>query len=239
MDPEPTLFSTGTGAAIRPRNNFLIAISTNFGTVSEDILNRALPIHLNSLGDIAGRKSAVGNPKHEFLPANREQIAAELHGMIVRWVNAGSPLDHKVCHPFSLWAKTIGGILAESGFTDFLGNYGNRKMVDDPLRAGLAILGASRPDVWLRPCEWANAVIELGLQKSLVRDADRGSDAGMARGIGKVLSGHQSETFSVELEDEDRILRLQLERQRARIGGREAHIRYRFVNLDTTADSDK
>ena len=33
-DPEPLLFSTGTGAPVRRRNDFVLGISTNFGTVS-------------------------------------------------------------------------------------------------------------------------------------------------------------------------------------------------------------
>ena len=40
-DPEPLLFSTGTGEPIRRRNDIVVAISTNFGTVSEDLMNRA------------------------------------------------------------------------------------------------------------------------------------------------------------------------------------------------------
>ena len=33
------------------RNDLVVAISTNFGTVSEDLLNRALPVHLNPVGN--------------------------------------------------------------------------------------------------------------------------------------------------------------------------------------------
>ena len=44
-DPAPFLFSTGTGSPVRIVNNYVLAISTNFGTVSSDIMNRSLPIH--------------------------------------------------------------------------------------------------------------------------------------------------------------------------------------------------
>lgn len=54
-DPEPMLFSTGTGGPVRRKNDIVLAISTNFGSVSEDIMNRALPIHLNPVGNIANR----------------------------------------------------------------------------------------------------------------------------------------------------------------------------------------
>ena len=42
------------------------------------------------------RQSCIGNPKHEFLPKNKEQISAELRGMIERWKVAGMRLDADV-----------------------------------------------------------------------------------------------------------------------------------------------
>src|SRR5262249_29131668 len=39
-DPEPLFFSTGTGSPIRRRNDLIVAISTNYGTISEDLMNR-------------------------------------------------------------------------------------------------------------------------------------------------------------------------------------------------------
>ena len=88
-DPEPLLFSTGTGGPVRRPNDIVLAISTNYGTVSEDIMNRSLSTHLIPVGDVADRQSPIGNPKHEFLPAHREQIAAEFRGMIERWKRRG------------------------------------------------------------------------------------------------------------------------------------------------------
>ena len=115
-DPEPFLFSTGTGPATRRRNDIVLAISTNYGTVSEDILNRGLPSHLNPVGNVSDRTSPIGNPKLEFLPQYKEEIAAEIRGMIERWKEAGRPFDTSVRHPFSEWAATVGGILKVNGF---------------------------------------------------------------------------------------------------------------------------
>src|SRR5208337_4502187 len=99
-DPEPLLFSTGTGSPVRRRNDIVLAISTNYGSVSEDLMNRGLPIHLNPVGNVADRVSPIGNPRLEYLPANKERIAAELRGMVERWKAAGQPLDEDVRHPF-------------------------------------------------------------------------------------------------------------------------------------------
>ncbi len=230
-DPEPLLFSTGTGAPVRIRNELVLAISTNFGSVSEDIMNRALPIHLNPTGNVADRRSPIGNPKLEFLPANQAKIAAELRGMIERWKEAGQPLDDDVRHPFGPWAKTVGGILKVSGFTEFLANYGNRRTADDPIRRGLSILGSSYPDTWLTPREWARNVIDLGLEKAVIPVADQGTDAGRQRGVGVVLTNYQDETLLVETEAGN--LTLLLKKDRRRWDGNEPHVKYQFQTINS------
>ena len=229
-DPHPFLFSTGTGGPVRRLNNIVTAISTNFGTVSEDIANRSLPIHLNPTGDVADRDPKIGNPKLEFLPLNKHRIAAELRGMVDKWKKAGKPLDEAVRHPFTPWAKTIGGILMVNGFADFLANYHHRKTADDPLRQGLAILGTKRPDEWLRPDEWATIVDMEGLVKAVIPTGDQDSKAGRVRGIGVVLSAHRDETFDAETETHS--LRLKLEKLRKRWSKGQPQVRYRFVLLN-------
>jgi hypothetical protein len=231
-DSEPFLSSPGTGLGIRRRNDLVLAISTNFGTVSEDLLNRSLPIHLAPRGDVTDRPSPIGNPKHEFLPANREKITSELLGMVERWKAKGRPMDTEVRHPFSLWAKTIGGILAVNGFKNFLTNYCTRRIFDDPIKHGLAILGAARPDEWLRPGEWAEIMVECGLTKSLIDANERDTEASRARALGVLLSAHTDEAF--EAETDSHRVRLQLKKARRR-WGREPHIRYCFEQLDRVA----
>lgn len=230
-DPRPFLFSTGTGPARRRRNDFALAISTNFGTVSEDILNRSLPIHLNPVGHVAERVSPIGNPKLEFLPQNREIIAAELRGMIERWKDAGMPLDHSARHPFSEWAATIGGILKVSGIEGFLGNYGKRRVVDDPVRASIALLGASMADgEWHRPDALTREASKLGILKSMLSSNAQETFESRKRGLGVVLSAHENETFHVETDVEQLKLRLEKGRRRFDSGG--PHVRYRFVIVE-------
>lgn len=228
-DPFPLLNSTGTGEAVRIRNSIVLAISTNYGSVSEDILNRSLPIHLAPVGSVADRESPIGNPKHEFLPQHREQIAAEMRGMIERWKTAGMPLDEDVKHPFSPWAKTIGGILKVNGFENFLDNYGVRKSADDPIRKGLGLLGAASPDRWLTATDWARLVVEEGLTKAIISPIEQGSDAGRIRSIGVVLSNHRDETLIVETDSS--LLSLRLEKHRGRFGNPQPQVRYRFKQL--------
>lgn len=229
-DPEPLLFSTGTGRPVRRHNDICLAISTNYGSVSEDLMNRALPIHLNPTGNVADRESRIGNPKLEYLPANREGIVAEARGMIERWKAAGQPLDSTAKHPFSVWARTIGGILKANGFDGFLANYHHRKTADDPLREAIGLLGAELPDQWHRPATWAEHIAKLGLTKRVIPVGDQDSAEGRKRGVGVILSAHRDETFEVETDEE--IWRLRLEKKRGRFGDEAGHVRYRFVVLD-------
>ena len=237
-DPEPLFFSTGTGPAVKRRNDIVLAISTNYGTVSEDILNRSLPVHLNPVGNITDRNSPIGNPKLEYLPAHREEIAAELRGMIERWKEAGKPLDKSIRNPFSVWAQIIGGILKVSGFEKFLGNYGTRKVSDDPLRGGLGLLGANlHGEDWHRADEWARLSVRMGVVKQVIPPGDQDTGEGRKRGIGVVLSAHRDETFIVETENETMTLRL--ERKRGRFSEDQPHVRYRFAVIQRAMISDE
>ena len=229
-DPLPLLYSPGVGSGVRRANDFIVAISTNHGSVSDDLMNRGLPIHLNPVGDVAGRVSPIGNPKLEYLPAHRDRIEAECRGMVERWKQEGCPLDRNVKHPCSTWAQTIGGILIVSGFTGFLANYGTRKTALDPVRLGLGLLGAARPKEWLRTWDWAALASSQGLVKALIQPNDRDTDKGCERGIGVTLRAHVDETFSVETENKRLVLQLKTARWRFESGG-EPHTRYMFEVL--------
>ena len=155
--------------------------------------------------------------------------------MIERWKKAGKPLDDEVRHPFGPWAKVVGGILKVNGFSDFLANYGKRKTTDDPLRHGLGLIGAEKPNEWLRPDEWARCVVDLGFVKAVIPEADRENDKSRARGIGVVMTAHVNETFLVETDDSK--LTLRLEKRRSRSDGGDPKVQYRFAVVETEAVS--
>ena len=232
-DPQPLLLTTAMRQGVRLWNTFVLALSSNFGSLSEDLLNRALPIHLVPVGDVTNRRSPIGNPKLEYLPMHRLEIAAEVRGMVETWKEAGCPLDYSVQHPFTLWARTIGGILQVNGFSDFLGNYSTRRTTNDPLRQALGILGASCPsgsseDGWYAAAKWAERATSLGLLRALLSEADRDSAGGRERATGVVLSAHRDELFTVETDDEHLVLKLEKGRRRF-VAGDEPSTRYRFA----------
>jgi hypothetical protein len=239
-DRNPALHSSKIRNALKLKNHLVFTITTNYGSVSEDLMNRALPVHLTPVGNVADRPSPLGDPKDEFLPKNKDLIEAELRGAVEKWKVAGCPLDVNVRHPFRDWARTVGGILLANGFTDFLGNYTFRKTCDDPVRAGLGLLGAARPDEWLRTRTWAELATDLGVVKTVIPKADQDSDRGRERGIGVVLSSHREERFQVETEDKR--MRLVLKKRRTRFQGEaQPTTRYKFeaeVTEDVPEDAE-
>jgi len=229
--PEINLASPGAGESLQLKNRFVIAINTNDGSLSPDLLNRALSIHLAPKGNVQDRQSSIGNPKLEFLPQNRERIEAELRGMIERWKNLGRPLDETVKHPMTPWGQTIGGILKVNRFTDFLANYGARMSADDPIREALAILAGLEPGKALRPGEWADHAVDQGLAKTIFSAHERDTSAGRERGIGVLFSRHLDETFDA-MTPTTRI-RVRLDGGFRRWEkGMNPHMRYLFVVLE-------
>ena len=190
-----TVASPSADEPLHLENRYVVTINTNDGKLSPDLMNRALPIHLSPKGDVHERETPIGNPKLDFLPANRDQIEAELRGMIERWKDAGRPLDDEARHSMTPWARTIGGILKVGGFKDFLANCTVRKAADDPMREALAILGVAMPGKALRPAEWAKLIVDEGLVKTLLPVNERDTEKSRTRATGVLLSKHLDTTF--------------------------------------------
>ena len=233
--PEVTLAAPSAGEAACLKNCFVLTLNTNDGSLSPDLMNRAMSIHLAPKGDVQDRRTPIGNPKLEFLPQNQERIEAELRGMIERWKKEGCPLDETVKHPMTPWARTIGGILKVNGFSDFLGNYGSRMLADDPIREALGILAAAaKPGEELKPFEWAQKAVEQGLAKTLFSTHERDTEKGRERAIGVLLSRHLDEVFDAKT-DEKRI-RVRLDGGFRRwVKGENPHTRYVFWVIEQKA----
>jgi hypothetical protein len=151
--------------------------------------------------------------------------------MVERWKEAGCPRDQQVRHPFSEWAAVVGGILKVSEVEGFLTNYGKRRVVDDPIRAAIGLLGAKRHgEEWFKPDVWTRDATKLGIVKQVIPVGDQESFESRKRGLGVVLSAHRNESFYVETDSER--LKLRLEKGRKRFDGESPHVRYRFVAIE-------
>lgn len=229
---EVTLASPSAGEPICLENRYVVTINTNDGKLSPDLMNRALPIHLAPRGSVHEQETPIGNPKLDFLPRHREQIESELRGMIERWKAAGRPLDDHISHSMTPWARTIGGILTANGFSHFLANAGTRKTVDDPVQEALAILGVARPGKALRPAEWAKAIVDQGLVKTLLPINERDTPKARTRATGVLLRKHLDEEFRGRTDTKLYHFRLRGGCRRW-IPGKNPHVRYVFDVLGT------
>jgi hypothetical protein len=228
-DPVLSLDHAGSRGPLRRRNDVVFFLSTNDGPVSADLRVRSMAIQLDPGGDTAERVPPIGNPRLEFLPEHRDEIEAELHGMIRRWVLAGMPLDTEVRHPCTPWARVVGGILKVNGFRGFLANRTLRRTADDPERRALGLVGVHSPEAWRPAAEWAAEADHLGLARVLL-GPDRRSP-GRRWAMGAALWRHRDEAFEVEMDTARVTLRLEWAR-RAFKAGAETELRFRFVVLN-------
>lgn len=219
---------------VRAANKFVVLLNTNEGALSADLLNRALPIRLAPSGDVTQRRSPIGNPKLEFLPAHRRQIEAELWGMIRRWREAGQPLDESVAqYPMTAWAKTIGGILMVSGFTEFLTNYSATRAAADPIREAIAILAFHAGGKPMRARKLSAVAVAQGLARVLLPGVDAANEAACERTLGVTLRAYVGEAFTVSTASEKITYRLKKECKRWE--GELPHFRYSFEEIGREA----
>jgi hypothetical protein len=212
-------------------NKFVVMLNSNEGSLSIDLLNRSLPIRLAPTGDVTQRKSPIGNPKLEFLPANRSQIQAERWGMIDRWVRAGKPLDASVSHyPMGPWAKVIGGILLLNGFRDFLSNFTATRFVADPVREAIGILAFHNAGQPKRAGELVKSAVKEGLVRTLLPGVDPANERATERALGRLFRAYLGETFAVHTPTEDGSEKLtyRLRKIQGRFDGPHPHYRYLF-----------
>lgn len=234
-DSSPMLFSPGSRAEPRRiRNDVVMSFSTNFGVLSSDLLIRALPIRLQPNGSVTDRHSDIGNPRHQYLPRYREEIAAEAYGMIARWRAGGKPKDHSKKHTnCTEWAQVIGGILMVNGVEGFLDNYADRRVADDPIRSSIAVLGSHLLNKCMPVSDVVAEVGRLGLIDPLIPKNERSSYEAQKRGLGKVLSAHVDEKFVIPSEDEeDQRVEFRLEKVRRRFEDGKATYRYGFFMVE-------
>lgn len=234
-DGEIILNAPGGGAQVRTPNSFVYIITTNEGVFSKDFLNRALPIHLAPKGDVTDRVSPIGDPKDHFLPKYRTEIDAELRGMVERWKKAGMPLlpEAPEGHRMTLWARTVGGILQENGFTDFLANYHSTRATYDPIGEALGILAEAALGREMTAAEWSALVVTHGLANTLFKPGSRDKDKVKAqeREMGWRLKAFLGHTVEAITEDGKR-LRFKLNKDKRRWNGSFPHFRYWFEPAD-------
>jgi hypothetical protein len=128
----------GSNTAItRSENDLLFVLTMNLTSLGADLRRRALPVNLHIDGDVRSHRFASEDVIAEVV-RHRHAAVAELAGMVLRWVEDGSPLGAATHSTGRLWAATIDGILRVSGIEGFLMNFASSEHAFDPKYAMLA-----------------------------------------------------------------------------------------------------
>jgi hypothetical protein len=117
-----------TSERIIVKNSHIFVVTANATEVSTDISSRCTLVGLHYEGDPKARQFNYDSPKRYALE-HREQIIAELLGMVDRWLVAGRPMGSDPSR-FAVWSQIVGGILACNGEPDFLGNIAELNELD-------------------------------------------------------------------------------------------------------------
>jgi hypothetical protein len=245
---EISLASAKLRRAFTGPNKYMVLLNTNEGSLVADLLNRDCPIHIHCTDDlqerIAKAKAKLGglDVKTEWLPANMQTLQAELWYMIDRWLRKGKPLDAKVKHPYSPWAKTIGGVLMVNGYADFLANYEATKIASDPIREAIGQLAfyancecRRRKLPALPTKDLGELVFDRGLNQLLLERATRQN---CDVEIGKALSPRDGHTFTAATATEVITYRLN-KQQRRWMEGDIPRWRYAFSEVKRQERTDQ
>ena len=170
-------------------NYTLVANASNF---SKDILSRSMIIdlHFNGHSDDIKRKS---NRPLELALENRKKILAELKGMVVRWLDKGSPRS-TVQARFRDYAEVIGGILEVAGYKGFLTNTREAESSLSDELSDLQYLIETNPSFSGAPKDWAEYA---DCKKVLKAELGRSKGSGRARTMSAILTRYIGRQFVV------------------------------------------
>ena len=121
-DPILSFRLLGNSTDIRCENSHIFCITANTPEVSRDLITRSVVVSLYYEGSPTAREFSVADPEG-YAMQYRNEILAELCGMVEKWKSAGMPLASTESR-FNKkgWGNIIGGILATNEQIGFLEN---------------------------------------------------------------------------------------------------------------------
>jgi hypothetical protein len=142
----------GTSSTIAVENTIQFCLTANSPQVDPDLVSRSVPINLFFEGDKSKRHFEIASPEQYALD-HREEIVAELLGMVTRWIAAGKKEGDRVSRfDKAGWGRIIGGILSEAGEEGFMANAAEASERFDPARQEfadlLALMAGTGALVW-------------------------------------------------------------------------------------------
>lgn len=121
-DPIVSFRLLGYSTDIRCENSHIFCITANTPEVSRDLFTRSVVVSLYYEGSPTAREFSVADPEG-YAMQYRNEILAELCGMVERWKASGMPLaSTQTRFNKKGWGNIIGGILAANEQPGFLEN---------------------------------------------------------------------------------------------------------------------
>ena len=131
----------------------------------------------------------------------RNELVAELAGMVLRWVQAGRPLppDPARHSTSQAWAATIDAILHHSGFTGFLTNFEASEHAFDPrYQLMLDIVREHHAARATAAAEWVPRLERLLEDRFKGRRGNPRSDRARATIVGSLFRDYLDARFAVD-----------------------------------------
>jgi hypothetical protein len=197
-DPILSFRLLGNSTDIRCENSHIFCITANTPEVSRDLITRSVVVSLYYEGNPTARKFSVADPEG-YAMQYRNEILAELCGMVERWKASGMPLaSTKSRFNKKGWGNIIGGILDTSGQPGFLENATEAAEQMDAARRefGELVEAMSRSDQYV----WTSAdLARLANQNGLLGwELGDGSARSQSTRMGILATRYVAERFELD-----------------------------------------
>jgi hypothetical protein len=219
----------GTSESITGDNYLQFILTFNGGHLSSDLSTRSVYIVLEHDGDPSLRPlPAIGDPV-EYARRNRNEILAELLGMVSTWIGKDRPEVPVSCR-FRPWSRVINGILLANGIEGFLSGHLRDAREGDERQLALEELADARPGEYLRPGQWlGQASAQQLFREQLTGKSQRARETV----IGNILKSCVDREVIVENVDANQCSVFRLMRKEDRNG-----MRYAFMPEVSAAGAD-
>ncbi|MBL8027912.1 MAG: toprim domain-containing protein [Fibrobacteres bacterium] len=165
-----------TNTSISRFNDVQFVITMNNARLGHDLMQRGVPVNMRFDGNPRQRK--FKNKEYlKWVRENRNQILAELAGMVLKWRKIADTIDYGKLAEHSVnqeWAATTDAILRTSGIEGFLMNFDQSEeeySEETQCLRGLCENSENR-NSFKRAAEWLEIIKTSGLQPGLLKQRE-------------------------------------------------------------------
>ncbi len=184
----------------RAQNDVLFCVTMNLVQMGADLRRRALPVNLELAVDVR-HAQFTHDDVLGWAQVHRENVIAELLGLVQRWLDADQPLAviparHSTGHR---WAATIDGILTHDGLPGFLSNFEASEHAFDPkYTVMLDIVRGFADREPMTPGQWAGVLGEVMEDRFKDRGGQMRSERARATIVGALFTEYLDARFEVD-----------------------------------------